>query len=192
MPSTMPNAHPCKFLMSNLLPSHPLRSLAPSNTRVTPTSNLFQDLDGLEKALWCRSHCMQAPTPCIRLLQAVQSSPCWQHKYLAGHLDNLANAATQEKSTFAQLADNNASLTKSFKAPVPAYATFVGRLALAAAATPLPVGTCAACPVNYVTKVYSRSYVFKVGKAHTSITCNLARAITPKPTTAGCHPKMHF
>ena len=119
---------------------------------------------------------MQAPTPCIRLLQAVQSSPCCQHKYVAGHLDNLANAPTQEKSTFAQLADNNASLIKSFKAPVPAYATFVGRLALAVAATPLLVGTCAACtacPVNYVTKGYCWLHGFKVGKSHTSITYNM-------------------
>jgi hypothetical protein len=94
---------------------------------------------------------------------------------LDGYLDNLANAAIQEKSTFAQLVDSNASLAKSFKALAAAYDSLAGCLAPAAAATPMPAGTRAprtTRPVNYATNGYCWLHGYKVGQSHTSITCN--------------------
>ena len=94
---------------------------------------------------------------------------------LDGYLDNLANAATQEKSTFAQLVANNASLTTSFEALAAAYASLAGRPAPAATAPPAPPTTRAprtARAVNYATNGYCWSHGYKVGKTHSSITCN--------------------
>ena len=92
---------------------------------------------------------------------------------LDSYLDNLANAVTQEKSTFAQLVDNNDSLTKSFEALATAYATLAGRPARAATAVHImPTGTRTAHTVNYATNGYCWSHSYKVGKLHTSITCN--------------------
>ena len=96
--------------------------------------------------------------------------------HLDGYLNNLANAATQEKSTFAQLVDNNLSLNKSFEALAATYyATLAGCPAPAAVAAPMPTGTPAAravCPVNYATNGYCWLHGCKVGKLHTSIICN--------------------
>ena len=86
---------------------------------------------------------------------------------LNGYLNNLANAGTQ--------VNNTASLTKSFKALAATYASLVGRPAPAAAGMPTPTGMQAprtARPVNYATNGYCWSHGYKVGKSHTSITCN--------------------
>ncbi len=94
---------------------------------------------------------------------------------LEGYLDNLANAATQEKSTFAQLVANTASLTTSFETLAAAYTSLAGCPAPAATATPAPTNKQdphTAHSVNYATNGYCWSHGYKVGKKHSSITCN--------------------
>jgi hypothetical protein len=71
---------------------------------------------------------------------------------LDGYLNNLAKAAMQDKSMFAQLVDNNVSLTKSFEAPAAAYTTLAGKpapMAAPAATHNALRWTRAAHPVNY-------------------------------------------
>ena len=74
---------------------------------------------------------------------------------LDSYLDNLANAAMQDKSTYTQLVNNkNTSLKKSFEALAAAYATLAGRPAPAAITAPTSNGNRAARairPVNYAT-----------------------------------------
>ena len=70
---------------------------------------------------------------------------------------------------------NNASLTTSFEALAAAYASLAGRPAPAATAPPAPPTTRAprtARAVNYATNGYCWSHGYKVGKTHSSITCN--------------------
>ncbi len=92
-----------------------------------------------------------------------------------GYLDNLANVASQEKLTFAQLVANNTSLTNSFEALAAAYASLAGRPAPAVAVTPMSTGTQpprTTRPVNYATNGYCWLHGYKVGKTHSSTTCN--------------------
>ena len=92
---------------------------------------------------------------------------------LDGYLDNLASAATSERSTLAQLIECNASLTKSYEALAVAYTALAKKPAPAAAATKGKAHKSKARPEpTYSLDGYCWSHGYKVATTHNSLTCN--------------------
>ena len=96
---------------------------------------------------------------------------------LDGYLDNLANAATQEKTTLAQLIDNNASLTSTVTSLTTALASLTTAYTLLAngpppAASAAKTASRSASSSKFEPGGYCWTHGYKVSKGHSSATCS--------------------
>ena len=96
--------------------------------------------------------------------------------HLDGYLDNLANAAMQDKTTLAQLVETNAKLTVNVTALTASLASLTAAYTLLAnkqAAAPSDTGTrTARHNTRYEQGGYCWTHGYKLSKGHTSATCS--------------------
>lgn len=110
---------------------------------------------------------------------------------LDGYLNNLANAATQERTTLTQLVENNASLTASVATLTASVAALTAAYTLlskghapAVMTAPVASGSARTRPPRlqqFAVNGYCWTHGYKVGKTHSSATCT-ARAVGHKVT----------
>ena len=93
-----------------------------------------------------------------------------------GYLNNLANAATQEKTTLAQLIENNTSLTSTVASLTAGLASLTTAYTLLANGPPPAASAAKNAPRSASSKFepcgYCWTHGYKLTKGHSSATCS--------------------